>query len=111
MLFWPGALKGGRADDTGTAPPDPGRPGPLRPAGQPDETGRLAWAQAIDEAWDYYREQDPFLRGQLLQLRYLEHRTVEDTMERLRVGKSTYQKADSDLLSTVAINAARYGLL
>lgn len=32
-------------------------------------------------------------------------------MERLRVGKSTYQKADSDLLSTVAINAARYGLL
>lgn len=70
-----------------------------------------AWAQAIDEARDYYREQDPFLRGQLLQLRYLEHRTVEDTMERLRVGKSTYQKADSDLLSTVAINAARYGLL
>ena len=70
-----------------------------------------AWSKAIDEAREYYKEKDPFLRGQLLQLRYLEHRTVEDTMNRLSIGKTTYQKADTDLLSTVAINAARYGLL
>lgn len=70
-----------------------------------------AWSRAIDEARDYYRQQDPFLRGQLLQLRYFEHRTVEQTMEALCIGKTTYQKADTDLLSTVAINAAHYGLL
>ena len=44
-------------------------------------------------------------------LRYLERRTEDDTIERLHIGRSTYQKAQSDLLSTVAVYAARFGAL
>ena len=36
---------------------------------------------------------------------------VDDTIERLHIGRSTYQKAQSDLLSTVAVYAARFGAL
>ena len=51
------------------------------------------------------------LRADLLRLRYLERRTEDDTIERLHIGRSTYQKAQSDLLSTVAVYAARFGAL
>lgn len=68
------------------------------------------WSEAIRQAQDYYKEKDP-LRAQLLQLRYFEHLPVQQVQERLNIGGTTYQKADCDLLSTVAINAARYGLV
>jgi len=68
------------------------------------------WARAIDETMAYYKEADP-LREQLLRLRYFEHRTVEQTQEALNIGGSTYQKANSDLLSTIAVFAARGGVL
>ena len=32
-------------------------------------------------------------------------------IERLHIGRSTYQKAQTDLLSTVAVYAAQYGAL
>lgn len=53
---------------------------------------------------------DP-IRAGLLQLRYLERRKEEDVLERLCIGRTTYQKAQLDLLSTVAVFAARYGAL
>ena len=53
----------------------------------------------------------PALRADLLRLRYFERRTEDDTIERLHIGRSTYQKAQSDLLSTVAVYAARFGAL
>ena len=56
------------------------------------------------------QQEDP-LRADLLRLRYLERRTEDDTIERLHIGRSTYQKAQSDLLSTVAVYAARFGAL
>ena len=70
----------------------------------------FGWCLAIEQAQKYYQTADP-QRANLLQLRYLEHRTVEDTMERLCMGYSTYQKAHTDLLSTIAIYAAHNGVL
>ena len=37
--------------------------------------------------------------------------TKHGTIERLHIGRSTYQKAQTDLLSTVAVYAAQYGAL
>ena len=59
----------------------------------------------------YYREADPGLRGGILQLRYMERRTREEVMDKLNISYSTYQKAHSDLLSTIAVFAAHYGEL
>ena len=68
------------------------------------------WRLAIERTIEYYQQEDP-LRADLLRLRYLERRTEDDTIERLHIGRSTYQKAQSDLLSTVAVYAARFGAL
>lgn len=68
------------------------------------------WARAIQQTQEYYRTADP-IRADLLQLRYLERRKEEDVLERLCIGRTTYQKAQLDLLSTVAVFAARYGAL
>ena len=51
------------------------------------------------------------LRGGILQLRYMERRTREEVMDKLNISYSTYQKAHSDLLSTIAVFAAHYGEL
>ncbi len=68
------------------------------------------WVRAIEQAEQYYRATDP-VRADLLRLRYLERRSEEDVMEQLCIGRTTYQKAQLDLLSTVAVYAARYGVL
>ena len=81
--------------------------GPRQWARSPANWG---WARAIQQTQEYYRTADP-IRAGLLQLRYLERRTEDATIERLHIGRSTYQKAQSDLLSTVAVYAARYGAL
>ena len=69
------------------------------------------WARAIQQTQDYYNSIADPIRAGLLQLRYLEHRREEDVLERLCIGRTTYQKAQLDLLSTVAVYAARYGAL
>ena len=68
------------------------------------------WKRAIERTLEYYQEVDP-LRADLMRLRYFERRTEDDTIEQLHIGRSTYQKAQLDLLSTVAIYAARFGAL
>lgn len=67
-----------------------------------------SWCAAIEESLAYYRSRDP-LRADLFELRYVQHRTEEDVMEKLNIGRSTYQKAMQDLLSTVAVYAAERG--
>jgi len=69
------------------------------------------WKRAIEQTQEYYREVDPGLRGGILQLRYMERRKREEVMDKLNISYSTYQKAHSDLLSTIAIFAAHYGEL
>ncbi len=66
------------------------------------------WQSAIEESVAYYQAKDP-VRSELLRLRYLQNRREEDVIEALHIGRTTYQKADLDLLSTVAIYAARQG--
>ena len=55
--------------------------------------------------------QTPACGGGILQLRYMERRTREEVMDKLNISYSTYQKAHSDLLSTIAVFAAHYGEL
>lgn len=74
-----------------------------------DEESRN-WCDAIRQTVDYYAGFDP-LRAGILQRRYFEHATQEKTMELLCVGRTTFQKAQLDLLSTLAVFAARKGLL
>ena len=68
------------------------------------------WQAAIEESMDYYERIDP-LRADLMRLRYFQNRKEEDVIEQMHIGRTTYQKAQLDLLSTVAINAARRGVL
>ena len=115
LLLWPGhpdvPKKGGGVMTAGTAQKDPGGPAELRypPVGpQPGQLGlgpgHPADARSITAP--------PTLSVQACsQLRYLERRKEEDVLERLCIGRTTYQKAQLDLLSTVAVFAARYGAL
>ena len=66
------------------------------------------WQEAIDESLAYYEEHDP-VRADLMRLRYFENRPEDEVIERLHIGRTTYQKAQLDMLSTVAICAARRG--
>ena len=66
------------------------------------------WDTAIRQTLEYSDSCDP-LRAQLMRLRYFEHCTEEQTMGQLYIGRSTYQKAQLDLLSTVAVFAAQQG--
>ena len=69
-----------------------------------------SWRAAIEQGVDYYKEHDP-LRAQLFELRYVQNRTEEDVIERLHIGRTTYKKAQQDLLSTIAVDAAQRGAL
>ena len=67
--------------------------------------GRRQWARSpVNRRW----EADP-IRADLLQLRYLQHRKEADVLEQLHIGRTTYQKAELDLLSTIAVYAAQNG--
>ena len=66
------------------------------------------WEKAIEDSMAYYKEADS-IRADLLQLRYLQHRKEADVLEQLHIGRTTYQKAELDLLSTIAVYAAQNG--
>lgn len=68
-----------------------------------------SWCAAIEESLTYYRQHDP-LRADLFELRYVQHRTEDDVMDRLHIGRTTYKKAQQDLLSTVAVYSAERGV-
>ena len=61
-----------------------------------------SWCAAIEEGLAYYRKNDP--------LRYVQHRTEDDVIDQLHIGRTTYQKAHQDLLSTIAVYAAERGV-
>ena len=68
-----------------------------------------SWCAAIEEGLAYYRKNDP-LRADLFELRYVQHRTEDDVIDQLHIGRTTYQKAHQDLLSTIAVYAAERGV-
>ena len=66
--------------------------------------GRRQWARSpVNRRWE-----KP-IRADLLQLRYLQHCKEADVLEQLHIGRTTYQKAELDLLSTIAVYAAQNG--
>ena len=66
------------------------------------------WQSAIDEGIDYYQVHDP-MRADLLRMRFFEQRPEDEILEQLHIGRTTYQKALQDLLSTIAVYAAQRG--
>ena len=68
-----------------------------------------SWCAAIEEGLAYYRKNDP-LRADLFELRYVQHRTEDDVIDQLHIGRTNYQKAHQDLLSTIAVYAAERGV-
>ena len=66
------------------------------------------WQSAIDEGLDYYQAHDP-MRADLLRMRFFEQRPEDEILEQLHIGRTTYQKALQDLLSTIAVYAAQRG--
>ena len=42
-------------------------------------------------------------------LRFFEQRPEDEILEQLHIGRTTYQKAELDLLSTIAVYAAQNG--
>ena len=72
--------------------------------------GRAAWAEVIEGVLRYYEQTEP-LCAQLLRLRYLEGRPEEKVVPALYVCRSTYYRKELEVLSTVAVEAARRGLL
>ena len=68
------------------------------------------WAQALRQTAAYYHRHDP-IRAGILEQRYRRHLTEEQVQAQLHIGRTTYQKANTDLLSTLAVYAAREGLL
>ena len=72
--------------------------------------GRRQWARSpVNRRWEKAIEEADPIRADLLQLRYLQHRKEADVLEQLHIGRTTYQKAELDLLSTIAVYAAQNG--
>ena len=68
------------------------------------------WAHALRKTAAYYQYQDP-IRAGIIEQRYRRHLPEEKVLDTLHIGRTTYQKANTDLLSTLAVYAAREGVL
>lgn len=75
-----------------------------------DEPVRQSWCRAVEQTVEYYRSREP-MRSELIRVRFFGHATEEHTLRQLNIGHSTYQKAVLDILTTLAVYAARRGLL
>lgn len=71
---------------------------------------RATWAEVIEEVLRYYEAVEP-LCADLLRLRYLEGKPEEKVVPALYICRSTYYRKELEVLSTVAVEAARRGLL
>lgn len=83
------------------------RYGQKRPGNKGYPDAKL-WAGAIEQTEQYYQLRDP-IRAGVLRMRFWERRTEDYTIENLHIGRTTYKKALSDVLSTVAVFAAQRG--
>ncbi len=53
-----------------------------------------SWCAAIEEGLAYYRQNDP-LRADLFELRYVQHRTEDDVIDQLHIGRTTLPESPS----------------
>lgn len=85
--------------------------GALRQYGRGAEKVRpRAWAGVIEEVLRYYDRADRTC-ARLLRLRYIEGKSEGEVIPMLYIGRSTYYNKDLEALSTLAIAAAKKGLL
>ena len=77
---------------------------------QQNDIHNACWAYALRKTAAYYERTDP-IRSGIIRERYRHHLTEEQVVERLHIGRTTYQKANTDLLSTLAVYAAQIGAL
>lgn len=75
-----------------------------------DEPQYTEWCLAVDEALAYYKSHDQ-TQIKLIKIRFFNHATEQKTLELLHIGRTTYQKYCTDIFSTIAIFAAKRGLL
>ena len=68
------------------------------------------WGNALGMTGAVYDRLDP-IRAVFFEQRDSRHLTEEQVQDKLHIGRTTYQKANTDLLSTLAVYAARDGLL
>ena len=69
-----------------------------------------AWESVIRQAMDYYADADPVC-AELLQRRYMAGEKEWDVVGALHIGRTTYYRKELEALSTVAVFAARPGLV
>ena len=75
-----------------------------RGQGQMDEAARAAVGAAVEAI-----RADDALRFRLLELRYLEGKSVRAVIGELYLGETTYHKIDLEVLSTAAVVLAERG--
>lgn len=68
------------------------------------------WGEVVAQTLAYYDGTDPVC-AELLRLRYLDGLSENAVLARLYIGRTTYYRKELEALSTVAIAAARRGLL
>lgn len=68
------------------------------------------WGEVVAQTLAYYDGTDPVC-AELLRLRYLDGLSENAVLTRLYIGRTTYYRKELEALSTVAIAAARRGLL
>lgn len=69
-----------------------------------------AWAEVVESVLRYYEDTEP-LCANLLRMRYLEGKPEDKVVPALYICRSTYYRKELEVLSTVAVEAARRGLL
>ena len=79
------------------------------PEGKAEGTAK-AWERVIRRAMDYYADADPVC-AELLQRRYMAGEKEWDVVGALHIGRTTYYRKELEALSTVAVFAARAGLV
>ena len=66
------------------------------------------WEKAIEDSMAYYKGSGSH-PGRSAAAALSAHRKEADVLEQLHIGRTTYQKAELDLLSTIAVYAAQNG--
>ena len=69
------------------------------------------WLQAIQRTESYYQKQAGSLPSIVFDLHFRQKLSKPDTLQHGRMSSTTYEKAITDILSTLAICAAELGLL
>lgn len=69
------------------------------------------WLQAIQKTEAYYKQQKDSISAIVLDLHFRQRMSKDKTLQHAFIGGTSYDKAVTDILSTLAVYAAQLGLL